>query len=179
MWPQQWGRFFPQRSSQHKGQGSERSPAIVWPGPPPSAGTSGPAALPDSALEEPPHKVRQQCEQQQHKHPANPYQEVQGHLRRVDFFLVHTPNASTPAAVRYDHRLASQRLLDRRLWLRPKNVALTATRFWSQLRGAIVLEHLHSSTTGFPAPAPLRYTACTYDQNLSLRSILGCRNFVG
>jgi hypothetical protein len=40
-------------------------------------------------LENPPHKVRQQRKQQQHKHPANPYQKVHRHLRRVDLFLIH------------------------------------------------------------------------------------------
>jgi hypothetical protein len=170
MWPQRWGRFFSSKSltahrtrdqsDLRRSPGWDRRPRLA------TKSTRGTAR---SALEEPPHKVRQQCEQQQHKHPANPYQEVQGHLRRVDFFLVHTPNASTHAAVRYNRRPAPQKLLHHRLWLQPENVVLTD----------IILEHLHSSTTGFPAPAPLRYTACTYDHNLSLRSILGCRNCVG
>src|ERR1700677_3126074 len=90
--------FFLKEPHSTQDQGSERSPAIAWLGPPPSAGHQLTRSTARSALEEPPHKVRQQCEQQQHKHPANPYQEVQGHLRRVDFFLVHTPNASTHAA---------------------------------------------------------------------------------
>jgi hypothetical protein len=40
-------------------------------------------------LEEPPHEVCQQREQQQHEHPTNPNQKIQSHLRRVDLFFVH------------------------------------------------------------------------------------------
>ena len=40
-------------------------------------------------LEKSPNKVRQECEQQQHEYPANPDEEVQRQLRRVDLFFVH------------------------------------------------------------------------------------------
>ena len=47
------------------------------------------------SLEDPPHKMGQQCEEQQHKPPANPDQEVEGQLRGVDLFFVHEPHATT------------------------------------------------------------------------------------
>lgn len=40
-------------------------------------------------LEEPPDEVREEREQEQHKHPADPDQEVHRQLRRVDFLLIH------------------------------------------------------------------------------------------
>jgi hypothetical protein len=42
-----------------------------------------------AGLENPPDKVRQQREQQQHKYASDPDQEVQRHFRRVDLFLIH------------------------------------------------------------------------------------------
>lgn len=38
--------------------------------------------------------MRQEGEQQQHENAADPYQEIQGHLRIVDFFLFHDPEAT-------------------------------------------------------------------------------------
>lgn len=42
-----------------------------------------------TSLEDPPNKVRQKREKQQHEHTAHPDQKVQGHLWIVDFFFVH------------------------------------------------------------------------------------------
>ena len=40
-------------------------------------------------LEDPPDKVGQQGEDQQHEYATDPDQEVQRHFRRIDLFLVH------------------------------------------------------------------------------------------
>ena len=78
MWPQQWGRFFCLDLGEYVGTAALGCPT----------GRS-PHWSAQAWLENSPHKVRQQREQQQHKHPANPDQEVRRQLRRVDFFLVH------------------------------------------------------------------------------------------
>ena len=41
-------------------------------------------------LEDPPNKVGQQREQQQHEYASDPDQEVQRHFWRVNLFLIHT-----------------------------------------------------------------------------------------
>ena len=46
-------------------------------------------------LEDPPQKVRQKREQQQHEYSADPDEEVQGHLWIIDPFLIQWPNATT------------------------------------------------------------------------------------
>jgi hypothetical protein len=48
-----------------------------------------PVGSAQSPLKDPPHKVRQQREQQKHEYSAHPDQKVQRHLGRIDIFFVH------------------------------------------------------------------------------------------
>jgi len=57
-------------------------------GSPPGEARSLPANPP--SLNHSPHKMRQKRKHQQHKYPAHPNQKIQGHLRIVNLFFLHT-----------------------------------------------------------------------------------------
>jgi hypothetical protein len=79
--PQQWGRFFGLGSLLEDSPWESNVGTAALGCPLGTAQVSRSPTAPPNPLENSPHKVREQGEQQQHEHPADPEEEVRRQLR--------------------------------------------------------------------------------------------------